>query len=473
MAKLRTDWLGFFRSMTAHPVGFVGVVTATTTGVLFLVFAAMSLLGAFEGPYKGIFTFMVLPGLFIAGLVLIPLGRFLRARGERFGVVVDLSRREQQRRVILFLILTGANVAILFLATYHGIHFTDSNTFCGEVCHTVMEPEYAAYQGSPHSRVPCVSCHIGPGADFFVKYKVNGMSQVFAVLFDTYERPIPSPVHNLRPARETCEQCHWPERFHGDKLLVKTHFDEDEQNTARETVMVLKVGGGGAESGFPSGIHWHTDPGNRVTYIAADEKREEIVWVEVERRDGSKSVYTKGGKPVADSLLASGERRRMDCIDCHNRPTHTFDDPALSLDGALAAGRLDTRLPYIKTTGLELLTAEYDSKEAALRSIPVALAAFYEENHPEIAREEGPSIEAAAEYLRALYDKNIFPDMNLSWNPHPNHVGHRNDGGCFRCHAGDHMNEEGDEIDSDCETCHTLLAMDEEDPEILKQILEP
>jgi hypothetical protein len=385
--------------------------------------------------------------------------------------VVDLTEAEQQRRVVLFLILTIANVVVLSVAMYKGVHFTDSNEFCGKVCHTVMEPEFTAYEGSPHARVPCVSCHIGPGADFFVRYKINGISQVFAVLFDTYERPIPTPVENLRPARETCEQCHWPEQFHGDKFLVKTRYEMDEANTPLKTVMVLKVGGGGAESGFPSGIHWHTDPKNRVTYVSADRERENLVQVEVERADGEKTVYTKGGEPVPDSVLAKGERRLLDCMDCHNRPTHVFRSPERELDRAFDAGKLDAALPSLKTIAFDLLTREYASKDEALLQIPVELERYYRETQPSIAEEAAASIRIAGETIRSIYARGIFPKMQITWGTYSNHLGHENDSGCFRCHAGDHLTADGEEIGSSCETCHTILAIEEEDPAVLHTLL--
>lgn len=469
--RLPAGWSGFLRVLTAHPVGFAGVLLTTVSFVLFAGLFGLELLGLQRNPYLGILTFLVLPGVFLFGLALIPIGRALHARRERRAVVVDLTESEQQRRVVLFLLLTIVNLVVLSVAAYQGVHFTDSNRFCGEVCHTVMEPEFTAYQRSPHSRVPCVSCHIGPGADFFVRYKINGISQVFAVLFDTYSRPIPTPVHNLRPARETCEQCHWPEKFHGDKFLVKTLYDEDEANTERKTVMILKVGGGGAESGYPSGIHWHTSVENRVRFVAADEKREEIVWVEVERPEGEKTVYTKGGREIPDSLLARSQKRLLDCIDCHNRPTHIYDSPERGLDRAFASGRIDASLPGLKAIGLDLLTREYPSKGAALAAIPMELERHYRELDPEAFEAVRVSVRAAGEEIRNLYDANIFPSMNITWNTYPSHLGHEENSGCFRCHSGEHVSEDGQEIDSSCETCHSLLAVEEEDPAVLHTLL--
>jgi hypothetical protein len=464
------DVIALLRSLSSHPIGFAGVLLTSTSAVLFLTLLCLDLLGALESPYVGILTFMVLPGLFILGLALMPLARYLEARARRRGLLVDLSRPEHQSRMAVLFALTVVNVAILSLATYHGVEFTDSNSFCGQVCHQVMEPEYTAYLRSPHSRVPCVSCHIGPGAGFFVRYKINGVYQVYAVLTRTYSKPIETPVRNLRPARETCEQCHWPAKFHGDKLLVKSHFAEDETNTRHDTVMLLKIGGGSPESGFSSGIHRHMSLENKITFISTDRGRQDIVWVQAENQVGEKTVYTKGGEPVSDSLLAHGEQHLLDCIDCHNRPTHIYLPPDEALDQEFLGERLDSDLPRLKILGMEILMAEYPTKEEALRSIPVKVEEFYRENYPDVRERLGPSIEQAGEVIRDIYAANVFPSMNITWNTYPNQIGHRDGGGCFRCHAGEHLTSEGQEISSSCDACHTLLAMEETDPPILKEL---
>lgn len=456
--------------MSAHPVGFAGVLLTTTSAILFLFLLLLDALGFLTSPYIGILTFMVLPGLFLLGLALIPIARLLEARARKRGIVVDLTRPESQGRLALLFGLTVVNVAILSLATYHGVEFTDSNSFCGKTCHEVMEPEYTAYLRSPHSRVKCVACHIGPGADFFVRYKINGLSQVLAVMTNSYERPIETPVRNLRPARETCEQCHWPEKFHGDKLLVKSHFAEDEKNTRLDTVMLLKVGGGSLESGFSSGIHRHMSIENRVTFIAADRERQDIVWIEVENRAGEKKVYTKGGEPVSDSLLAHGEKHLLDCIDCHNRPTHIFPPPDEALDSEFLEGRLDTGLPRLKRLGMELLTSEYATKDEALKLIPTKVDQFYRETYPDVHGQFRASIQRAGETIRDIYAANVFPSMAITWGTYSNQIGHRDGGGCYRCHAGEHLSADGEEVNSSCDACHTLLSTEEKEPEILKQL---
>ncbi len=463
-----TSGLGaFLRSLSAHPVGFVGVLITTTTAVLLGTLIFLDLVHMIQSPYLGVLTFLVLPGIFVAGLALIPLGRWLQSRRRGRAVVVDLNEPRHQNKLILVFLLTVVNVAVLSVATYRAVEFSDSNTFCGKLCHEVMEPEFTAYQNSPHSRVDCVSCHIGSGASFFVRYKINGLSQVIAVMTNSYSRPIETPVSNLRPARETCEECHWPEKFHGDKLIVKTHFGEDETNTRYDTVMLLKVGGGNSESGFSSGIHKHMNLDNTVRFISSDRARQDIVWIEVERKSGEKVVYTKEGVEISDSLLTYGERHLLDCIDCHNRPTHAYRSPEQALDEAFLDGQLDPGLPSLKRLGLDLLTAEYETKDDALRVIPVKVDEFYRERHADAYTQSRSSIDRAGATLRDAYARNIFPAMNITWNTYPNHIGHLDGGGCFRCHAGEHTSADGQSVSSSCDACHTLLAEEEEDPPIL------
>ena len=117
---------------------------------------------------------------------------------------IDLRSPYLRRALLLVGLLTFVNFAIMGAASYKGVEYMDSAQFCGQTCHTVMSPEFTAYVNSPHSRVACVECHIGPGAPWFVKAKISGVRQVFAVTLKTYSRPIPSPVHELRPARDTC-----------------------------------------------------------------------------------------------------------------------------------------------------------------------------------------------------------------------------------------------------------------------------
>ncbi|MDH3588078.1 MAG: NapC/NirT family cytochrome c [Gammaproteobacteria bacterium] len=463
----------FFSAITRNYISLFGTALAGATGVLILTFLLLDLLGFHGGPYLGILTFLILPALFVLGLLLIPLGVFLANRRQRrtgdsdskssrLLPVIDFNVDRTRNVALMVAMATLVNIVILAAATYKGVHVMESTAFCGTACHSVMQPEFTAFQRSPHARVDCVDCHIGPGADWFVKSKISGTWQLVAVAFDLYPRPVPTPIHNLRPARETCEQCHWPEKFVGDKLHVSTHFKEDETNTETKTALLLKVGGiQGRES---RGIHWHVDPQNQIRYLS-DASRETIYDVELSLPDGSKKVYRNGDAPE-DAVW-----RNMDCVDCHNRPTHIYRQPEDEVDLALDEGRIDRNLPFIKREALEELLIEYDSHEAARSGIASAIDAFYGTEYPEVHSSQATAIEAAIGQLGDIYVSNVFPAMNVYWDTYPNHIGHEASAGCFRCHDRRHRTEDRERISKDCETCHTVLAEREENPEILQQLL--
>jgi hypothetical protein len=312
--------------------------------------------------------------------------------------------------------------------------------------------------------VHCVECHIGPGASWFVKSKLSGAWQVVAVTFNLYPTPIPTPIENLRPARETCEQCHWPSKFVGDRLKVIPHFEEDEANTATKTVLLVKVGG--VEGPESHGIHWHVAPGHQVRFLS-DPTRETIYTVELTTDDGTRKVFHGPEEPPEGGEV---EWRTMDCVDCHNRPAHSFKLAERALDGALAEGLMDTSLPYLSRESLRLLNGEYASHEEARQRIPEELTAFYADQYPQVAASHADAIQRSADALADIWTRNVFPQMGVSWGTYPNHIGHEDTPGCFRCHDEEHETDDGETISQDCYTCHSLLAMEEEDPEILSEL---
>jgi nitrate/TMAO reductase-like tetraheme cytochrome c subunit len=463
----------FLNIITSNPVSLVGTTLAATSAALIVILLVVEIGGEHDNPYVGILSFIALPGVFVAGLALIPLGvwrdrRRRRRAGEGAAAfpVIDLNVNKTRRIVMTVVVLTIVNLMILAGATYKAVEFMDSTEFCGLVCHSVMKPEYTAFSRSPHARVSCASCHIGPGADWFVKSKLSGAWQVISVNLDLYERPIPTPIHNLRPARETCEQCHWPTKFVGDRLRVRTHYLDDEENTEVKTVVLLRVGGlQGRES---HGIHWHVDPANQVRY-RSDESREIISDVELTLQDGTVKTYVLDG--AADGEISS-EWRTMDCVDCHNRPTHIYRVPEQEVDTAIEDGSIPRSLPYVRREAVRALRGEYASQDEAQEGIAAAMRAFYEENHPEIALARREEIDKVGRILGDLYSYNVFPSMNLEWGTYPDHLGHVNFPGCFRCHDDEHATADGEVISQDCDTCHTLLAMEETDPEVLA-VLKP
>ncbi len=285
-----------------------GALLATISVLLFLVFFVGDLVGltAHSNPYIGIVFFIVLPSLFVVGLLIIPLGVYFERRRLHAGRPpslrhwprLDLNDARVRSVVFAVVVLTPVNLMIVSTAAYKGVEEMDSPQFCGAVCHEVMEPEYTAYQNGPHSKVNCVACHIGPGAGWFVRSKMSGLRQVVAVAFNTHSRPIESPVHNLRPAMETCAQCHWPTKFHGDKIETKHEFAEDEANTESVTTLRLRIGGTDG-AGKPTGIHWHVAEQNVVEYVALDENRQKIGYVK----------WTAGRRQDARVLVRRRHRR--------------------------------------------------------------------------------------------------------------------------------------------------------------------
>jgi len=457
--------------LTRTRLGLVGALLATVTGVLLLTLLALSLVGFEGGPYFGLLAFVLLPTLFVGGLLLIPLGGALeRRRVARGGTpalpVFDLNDVSVRRKALWVAGLTVLNVIIVAVATYRGVHEMESPAFCGS-CHTVMDPEFAAYSRSPHQRVRCVECHIGPGASWFVKSKLSGAWQLVSVAMKLYPTPIPTPVENLRPARDTCEQCHWPTKFVGDRLKVITHHDDDEPSTPKKTVLVLKVGGTRAGGGH--GIHHHVSPGVEVRYLA-DQKREAIGTVEVQRADGTRRTYLPkaGAGPAAPGPGVAW--RTMDCIDCHNRPTHQFRSAEAELDEALETGRIDRSLGFLRREGLKAMKAPYGSPAEARAGIAAALEAFYRKEAPEVLAFRRAEVDAAAAVLAEAWARNVWPQMRIGWGTYPSQLGHVATTGCFRCHDEEHATAEGKAISQDCGLCHSLLAEGEEDPAVLRQL---
>jgi hypothetical protein len=449
-------------ALLRHPLSLLGAVLTTTAGVLFITVFMLELFGWHANPYMGIVIFLILPGVFLLGLVLMPLGMWLDRRRARAGrplamgwPVLDLRDARQRRWTAFVVVATLVNIVIVSLASYSGIKHMDSVEFCGQVCHTVMEPEFVAYQDGPHSRVTCVQCHIGEGASWFVRSKLSGARQVFAVTAGTYSRPIPSPVHNLRPARETCETCHWPEKFHGDKVKVIRSYAADEANSEQEMTMLIHVGGGSDRLGVATGIHWHMNLANEIEYIATDEKRQVIPWVRLKDASGNVREYQVEG--VTAEELARGERRRMDCIDCHNRPSHPFDPSAeRAVARALAMGAIPGKLPFIKQEATAALSATYPSRTAASDAIAARLREFYRVQYPDVYMSGRQEVERAVNVTQQLYRRNIFPDMNITWGTYVNNIGHMDFPGCFRCHDDSHKSKDGNVIRQDCELCHTF-----------------
>lgn len=444
-----------------HPISFSGALLSLFSATLFLVFFVAESMGWHTNPYMGMVFFIILPALFLAGLALIPIGvwrqhrRVAAGKAELQWPTLNLNSPRHRKVTALVLVITVLNVVIVSLAAYSGLHYMDSTEFCGTVCHEVMEPQHLAFQNSAHARVGCVQCHIGPGASWFVQSKLSGTRQIFAVSLNTFSRPIPSPVHNLRPARETCEQCHWPEKFHGDKVITRRDYADDEANTVTETTLQMHVGGGSDQLRNATGIHWHTSASSTIEYIATDEKREVIPWVKVTFKDGTVREYQAEG--TAPDVLAAGERRRMDCVDCHNRAGHPFaNTPERAVNAALDNGEMPTNLPFARREAVAALSQTYDSKAAALDAIAVKLRGFYRTEQSEAYMGRRQDVERVVGAAQAIYRRTIFPSMKIGFGTYSNNIGHMDFPGCFRCHDDNHKTKEGRVISQSCDLCHDI-----------------
>lgn len=481
--KFRENWVRPALFFGNNPISLAGGAITTASGITMIAYWALEILGKPNvNPYLGIIFFLILPFLFIAGLALIPVGVYFRRRAlQKTGEIpavfpkVDFNDRIFRHGVDIVLVATIVNLLVVSIASYRGASYMDSPQFCGQSCH-VMHPEYTAYKISAHSHVACVECHIGSGVSSYVQAKVNGTKQLIEVsthpfahfapkLIPDYPTPIDSPVRNLRPAREICEACHTPARFVGEKLIVKSSFADDEQNTETQTVVVLHLGGQDSLSHL-TGIHGvHL---GHIEYVATDPTRTTIPWVQRRNPDGSETAYAastlKGNAPP------QGERRVMDCIDCHNRASHTFMTAEEAINRAMADGSINPSLPWVHKEGLALLKANYASQDEARAKITSQLEAFYRTGNPQVLATKTDQVKKAGDELALLYSQNVFPDMKVTWGTHPNHIGHMDYPGCFRCHDGDHAAKNGTSITQDCAACHNLLAVDEAKPKVLSDL---
>jgi len=437
-------------------LSLAGAIDALGSLFAFVFLVAIDTFAHNANPYLGILTYIVAPAFLILGLGLIFAGWWVQRRhvarhpgGQTPALTIDLSRPRDRHYLVLF--GSGAVVFLLMTAfgSYQTYHFTESVEFCGETCHGVMQPEFAAYHHSAHARVSCAECHIGSGASWYVKSKISGAYQVYATLLHKYERPIKTPIRNLRPAQETCERCHWPEKFTGNLDRTYVHFLSDKNNTPYTVRLSLRVGGGEAGGGFFGGIHWHMNVANKVEYYASDPQRQAIPWIRMTSMStGEVRVYRAAdfkGEPPAGAI------RVMDCIDCHNRPAHALDTANQAVETGMALGRISTALPYVKRTAVEALTGKYATLDQALEGIATALRAKYH------AADQLPATIAA---VQRIYQENFFPAMKADWRMYPNNLGHKDWPGCFRCHDNKHHTTDGQATirSSDCTACHTLLA---------------
>lgn len=470
LEQFKKNWLRPFFFYGNNITSLIGGALTTASALILIGFWVVQFFGhgGSQNPYLGIIVDLILPGLFVLGLVLIPIGMLfrqkrLKAAGEVPSIYpeIDLSSPAFRHGIDFVVIATFVNFVILGTASYRGVAYMDTPTFCGQACH-VMTPEWTAYHVSSHSGVACTECHVASGFQGYVHAKVNGTRQLFMVMFHDYPRPIMADG-KVPPASATCMKCHNPNTYIGDKLVVTTSFADDEKNSQTQTVVLMHVGGRD-QFGHLSGIHGaHLA---HIEYISTDEQNQTIPWVRKINADGSITELDSSdakGPP-------KGRWHTMDCIDCHSRAAHSFDTPAQALNKDMAAGSPSASLPFVHKEGLSLIKATYSSQTEADAKIVSGLDTFYRTQYPQVWSRQRAQIDQAARTLATIYGQNVFPFMKVTWGTHPNNLGHNNYPGCFRCHDGSHSSKSGKSITNDCTVCHNLVAFDEAKPKQLTDI---
>jgi len=454
--------------LASHWISMVGTALVTLAGFSWLFLLPTNVRGTgVDNPYIGILVFIIIPVIFFAGLALIPIGLYFAKRHVSAAIETLPGRRSAFRRAgIFFAVMTVANVIIGSQFSYRAVEHMDTVQFCGQSCH-VMKPEFTAHQMAPHEGVTCASCHIAPGATGWLHAKMNGTNQLFGVIFNNYPRPIESAMENnkLVSSADTCEQCHARERVVGPRLRILSKYKDDDANTRSQTVLMMMVGGGAT-----GGIHGvHMGPGVHMRYAASDKKRQTIPWVEYQNAaTGVRRTYL-ASDAKADAVAALPVFD-MQCVDCHNRAAHSFELADHAVDRALASGEIATGLPFVKKIAIELLKADYKSGEEAEQKITAGLTQFYREKHPAIFSTRGNDIQSAGKAIAAIYSRNVFPDLKVTWGTYPNNLGHADFPGCFRCHDESHATSDKKTITQDCSTCHNALAVEEAAPDVLKTL---
>ena len=452
-----------------NPITILGLSISAISFIVIVFLATLEYFAKDSNPYMGILAFIIVPSVLMGGVFVAAFGVWREHRLRRIGKpierhlpVVDLNN--PMHRTGLAVVAVGALSLILLssFGSFKAYEAMETDAFCGKSCHTPMEPEYTAYQNSPHAKVGCVQCHIGSGAGWFVRSKLSGSYQLYSVAFNKFPRPIRGPIHNLRPAQETCERCHWPSQFYSEKLMSQTYFSSvGEKNIPSKLDLLIRIGGGNKEAGPTSGIHWHMNISNKVTYVATDERRQVIPWVRTENKNGDVHTYRSKEVPFTAADSAKGEARRMDCIDCHNRPAHQYRPPQRMVNHLMALGWIDPELPSAKDLSVHVLEEPYSTSKIAADSIRTAVTEYYRDNFPALAKTKAAQIERMVTELQGLYAKNYFPAMHASWKVNPDNIGHMYYLGCFRCHDGKHVDERGKVLTKECNACHAIVSQEE------------
>ncbi|MDP1621479.1 MAG: NapC/NirT family cytochrome c [Bacteroidales bacterium] len=444
-------------------ISITGFIISVNSFILILVSFIQDLFTEHPNPYTGIFTYIILPAIMVIGLLMIPIGMYINRRKthdpDKLWPVLDMNVPRQRQKLVVVSVFIFLFLIVSAVGSYEAFTYTESVDFCGRLCHKVMEPEYVTYAHSPHARVACVECHVGEGAGWYVKSKLSGLYQVYSVMFHKYPQPIETPIQNLRPARETCERCHWPQKFYARKLRTQRSYITDSLNTEFNYSLLMRVGPNYSAMGLIEGIHWHINSDIRIEYIASTKDRETIPWVKYTNlKTGDVQIFHDTDNMLDQKAIDTLQHRVMDCMDCHNRPSHAYKSPMVFVNNAMISGEIPKELPYIKKVAMNVLKGPFTDKDSAITYIRDSIINFYRMDLPLVFSSQRPLIDQAITGILKEFSLNVFPFMRASSKNYLNHIGHLESDGCFRCHSDRHKSDKGKAISKDCDLCHTIIA---------------
>jgi nitrate/TMAO reductase-like tetraheme cytochrome c subunit len=447
-------------------ISYLGTIIAAIAWLTLIFFVIQINFFHINNVYFDLYTFVVTPAFLVLGHVLIPIGMYRTRKKLKKGIpisdekllVLNLRDPKTRNAILIFSTVSIFFVISTIVGSYKAFHYTESVEFCGKLCHKVMQPEFVAYQNSPHAKVKCAECHVGEGADFYVKSKMSGMRQVFKYTLGTYIRPIATPIENLRPARETCEKCHWPQKFYTNALRKEKYYLADSANTEWDITLNMKIGANHQALGLTEGIHWHINPDINIEY-KSNVKRNIIYWVKkTNKKTGETTIFKDSEIDMKSIDKSKSEARSMDCMDCHNRPSHEFRSPSRYVNDLMAAKVNISSIPWFKAAAMDALKTSYSTSDSASSEIKNKILNYYKDNYTEFYKKYNQQIISAINEVKAVYARNAFPEMKVDYSVYPRHIGHLESNGCFRCHNDKFKSEKGKLISKDCNLCHTIVA---------------
>jgi len=448
-----------------NPISLFGTIISIIAFITFVYLFVLGHVLNFGSVYLDIFVFIVVPSFLVCGLIMISIGMFLKWRRNRKGTKfpeIDLNEKRQRNAFIIFVVVSIFFIILTIIGSTEAIKYSESVGFCGQTCHA-MTPEYTAYQNSAHASVACAECHVGEGTDYFIRAKISGMRQLYKSTIGSYETPIPTPLTNLRPAAQTCERCHWPQKFYTNRMRNEKYYLSDSANTEWNVILNMKIGASHQALGNTEGIHWHINPDIEIQY-KSDLKRNNIYWIKkTNKKTGAAIIYKDDEVKVNYDSLNKAESRNMDCMDCHNRPSHEFMTPSKYVNYLFASKKIPVSIPWLKSASMDALKVPYNKTDAAIEGIKSSILGFYKEKYPKVYKKSYQEVSNAIAEIERLYLLNTFPEMNVNFSKFPRHIGHLETNGCFRCHNGRYKSSTGVVISKDCNLCHTIIGQGKQD----------